>query len=843
MIRGTLWLASAAGITALGVLCYVANPASIPPYAFTVVNSGLALYAWRADPKRGINRVFAWMSFTVALWGADLVFLHLAPDSETAGRWVGVARLGLLLTPATIWHFAVVLTSREKGPLRASILAAYAGSCALGALSLGGWMGEGVQWNESRAMYVPQSNTAYLCFIVYELIAVPASLVLVLVAWARDRSPKLKKQYRLYVIGMTGLFILSSTNLVAPLGVDVFRHGYLGGVLFGVFFMYAIVRYRWLDLEFILRRALLYTTLSAGVVSVHLLSLLGASILLQVTGEGRSFAATVTTICIVAFAFAPARDALQNLLDRLFYRRAYDDRRLLRHLTDDVSRSVGIEAIARTVLSTLVDAMQLERASLVVRVPPPDGEPILYHHGASPPERNRPEDVAVLALLDKVPVILDSTDWAELDPLIGTLDPGTLLQARESLDRDRVRLAVPLIARERVLGALVLGAKRSELPFRSEEIQNFTTLANHVAVAIENSRLYEQILAARNYIEDVLRSMDDGLVTLDGQGRVVTANRAAERLLGRRGDQLVGLRYSEALETIPPFAEFARESLESLRGLARREIPWGERVLQARSTPLEGEAGGMMLLFEDVTARKTLEKRLELERRLATLGEMASQIAHEIRNPIASIRVWSDAAMNKIQDSEFREGFGRTVPPEVERLNRLVDDLLDYAKPGRLVKVPLSPAEIFESTLKLLEEDLKAKQVGVRRDYDPRAPQIEADGERLKQVILNLARNSIEAMAKSPRKELGVGVRAKDGVVELFVDDTGSGMDEGALERLYTPFFTTKANGTGLGLAIVHRIVEDHGWKISVQSKPNDGTRFTLACPLDGREAAHHSIE
>jgi two-component system NtrC family sensor kinase len=835
MVRRFWWLAFLLLGAGLGILCYLSNPASLPAFGFTLANSGLAWFAWRNNPSRQINRVFAGMSLSIALWGADLVFLHIAPDADIASRWVGAARVGLLMAPAAIWHFAMVLTGRDRGPLWFSIPSFYAISGIFWILSLLGLMGETVEWSASRAMYVPKANHAYTAFIGYVLFAVPASIVLALVAWVREKSPALRTQYRMYVLGMAGMFLLASTNLIAPLGIDVFRHGYLGGVLFGVFFMYAIVRYRWLDLQFVIRRAMLYATLSVGVTAVHLSSLLAASLVLQATGEIRSFTATLVTICVVAFAFSPARDALQNLLDRLFYRAAYDDRLLLRRLSAEVSGAVGIDRIARVVLASLVDAMKLSGATLVVRVPPPDGEPVAHVHGSPQPRRNAPEHSRLLSLLESLPIILDPDDWSEFEPLIGTLDSENVVRVQTWLRNERARLVVPLIARERVLGALVLGGKRSELPFRSEEIQNLSTLANHAAVAIENSRLYEQVLAMRDQNEAILRSMDDGLVALDAQGRVTTINRAAEALLGGPAAGVAGRRYDEALAPYPPFVEFARESLESLRGVDRRELRIEDRTFQIRSTPLKGESAGLLLILEDVTERRRMEERMELERRLATLGEMALQIAHEIRNPINSIKVWSDAVTPMIDDAAFRENYRSTIHPEVERLTRLVDDLLDYARPMRLTKVPLRPADIFESSLRLLAGELEAAGVRVGRRYEDRAPEIVADGERLKQVILNLLKNSIDAMAKSPRRELEVGVQVPNGSVELHVADTGAGMDDAALGRLFTPFFTTKSRGTGLGLAIVHRIAREHGWTLQVRSRPGEGTRLTVRCPT--REA------
>lgn len=823
-----LWLAGGILVALLGTLCYLVNPHSIASFGLTVINAALAVFAIRANPRRRLNRVFAAMSLSIALWGADLVFLHLAPDAETAGRWVGFARIGFLFIPAAIWHFAVELTGRRGRVWSSLVVGAYALSAMFALLSVTSHLGSGIVWKDF--MYVPQANATYQAFILYMILAVPGSVLLVFVSTWIEPSARLRTQYKIFLVGVGISFLLAFPNLIAPLGFTGFRYGALGGIAFFAVFAFAIVRYRWLDLQFVIRKTLVYSLLTTGIAATYGLALLATSLVFQAGEPTSSFLSTAATICAVAFGFSPARDALQNLVDRLFYRASYDDRRLLQHLTGEMSAAMGIDAIARILLASLVDTMKLSSARLIVRVPPPDGEPVCHVYGLPQPRHNLPEYSMLLSVLESFPVILDPDDGSEFEPLLGTLDAETLLRARTWLQAERAGLVVPLVARERVLGALVIGRKRSELPFRSEEIQNLTTLANHAAVAIENSRLYEQVLAMRNYNEAILRSMDDGLVTLDVQGRVVTLNRAAETLLGRRSVDLVGRRYDEALAAFPPFVEFVREATLALRGLDRREVRLDERTFQLRSSPLEGESAGLLLMLEDVTEQRRIEQRREMERYMATMGEMAMQIAHEIRNPIGSISVWSKLLASKVEDVQFRNSYVETIHPEIERLQRLVEDLLHLASPMRLNRVPLRPSEIMDSALRLVAADLETSGIAVRRRYDERPPEILGDGERLKQIILNLLKNSIDAMAQSPRRELEVAVHGSDGSVELVVADTGSGMDPESVRRLFTPFFTTKPRGTGLGLAIVHRIVRDHGWTIHVASQPGEGSRFTIRC-------------
>lgn len=837
MLARSLRVAGALVIVAAGLGCALQNRHSLPSYMLVAVNLPLAVFVLDADPHRHLNRVYAWLCVSLSFWGIDLVFLHVAPDAETADAWLGTVRIGMLFLPAAALHFGLALTRREKNLPRKLLIAAYLVSGVLSMLSVAGLLHSGVKWEGT--MYIPRADppahVGYAIWVLHVLLTIPASILFVFFAWLRERSARQKRQYGFYLAAAGVAFLFGAMNLLAPLGYPGFRYGYIGGVLFFAVSGYAIVRYRWLDLEFVIRRAIVYGALTAGVAAVYAGSLLAAGLFLRAETQTRSFVGTVATICVVAFAFAPARSALQNLVDRCFYRERYDDRKLLKRLSAELSAVVGVEGIARTVLGALPSGMRMEHAVLVARVPPPDGRPVAWRQaaGGASPVRRSGEGGDLLAFLQRTHMVFSRDAWEDLAPV----DPEGAKRVLDWLDREQLSVAFPLLAENRVLGAMCVGPKRSGLPYREEEIQTLSTLCSQIAARLETSRLYEEIVAMRDYSENILRSMTDGLLSVSAEGIIVRANEAAAAQLGMPMDRLTGRPVEEALGSFPGMLRMIREAEQKETPLQGEVGEDGEsrRIFAVRATRLfgtDGRRGGTLLLFEDISGRKRMERELERERRLAALGEVVAQIAHEVRNPIASIKAIVEALPRRGSDPSYREAVGRIVPAEVERLNRLLEDLLDYSRPSRLgSKVVLRPASVLDGALGSLQKEVERRAIRVVRKIDEPPAWIEADGERLKQVLVNLMMNAIESMEDRERRELRIGVEAGNGRVRISVGDTGCGMSEEVRDRLFTPFFTTKHGGTGLGLAIAHRIIKDHGWDVEVQSREGEGTTFVLHCP------------
>jgi two-component system sensor histidine kinase HydH len=357
----------------------------------------------------------------------------------------------------------------------------------------------------------------------------------------------------------------------------------------------------------------------------------------------------------------------------------------------------------------------------------------------------------------------------------------------------------------------------------------FLFLSQNVRVAratIENMTLYNH---------DVIESMPDGLVTLDSQGRVVSMNRKGEELLGASAAQALGKCLKDVsgpercdLEPLVrgggDFRDFPMDCLAA----DGKSVP--VKVSGSRLTSRDGEKLGTVLLLRDIREIRDMEERVERSRRLAALGHLAAGIAHEIRNPLGTLRGFAQYFGGICKaDPEGAEYAGLMVG-EVDRLNRIVEALLQFARPREREFREISLGEVLGRAQKLLQGDFEAAGVAFSLEPPLRDVRFPADPDLLTQVLLNLLQNAVAATAEGG--QVGLGGRLDGDRVRLWVDDTGKGLTAEERQRMFDPFFTTKRTGTGLGLAVVHQIVEQHGDAIEVESKPGEGTRVLMALPV-----------
>jgi len=227
--------------------------------------------------------------------------------------------------------------------------------------------------------------------------------------------------------------------------------------------------------------------------------------------------------------------------------------------------------------------------------------------------------------------------------------------------------------------------------------------------------------------------------------------------------------------------------------------------------------------------------KLALSERLRAIGEVATFIAHEVKNPLGSIQILVGALQERWAEPELRAKVFEVVPREVERLNRAVTQILDYARPTPLIKVPVSLASLAQSALQALGPQLEKQQVSVRTDFERDVPAVLGDGERLREVLVNLVKNGLEAMAETPLKELRVSVCRRDEAhVEVALEDSGVGIPEEELPHIFEPFRTLKKAGTGVGLALCQKVVREHGGQIVAENLSRGGARFRLSLPVSG---------
>ncbi|MFK5951504.1 MAG: ATP-binding protein [Desulfobacterium sp.] len=369
---------------------------------------------------------------------------------------------------------------------------------------------------------------------------------------------------------------------------------------------------------------------------------------------------------------------------------------------------------------------------------------------------------------------------------------------------------------------------------------NFSTMIKEIMThkqALEQ-RL-EEIRQLQQYSEKVLETMADGLLSVTKERNVKQLNPAAREILGISGDMDTRDRdISQVLNQNPEIHEVMVKILEDPATNSQQEINISSngspRVILMGFGVLEAQNNGSMeVIFNlhDITEFKHLESRMRQSQRLADIGIIAAGLAHEIRNPLSAIKTFSGLLPQKVNKPGFLEKFQRTVPREINRLNGLVEELLELARTPNYNFTMLNVTRLLDDILDLVGMDLDASGINYVRNFESNLGEIRADGDQLAKVFHNLIRNAAQVMPDGGT--LTVAALRKNDQVTIAIQDTGPGMAPETLNTIFTPFFTTKHKGTGLGLAITQKVITEHGGEIKATSIQDQGSCFTMTFPTD----------
>ena len=348
----------------------------------------------------------------------------------------------------------------------------------------------------------------------------------------------------------------------------------------------------------------------------------------------------------------------------------------------------------------------------------------------------------------------------------------------------------------------------------------------------------------RLFNDRIIESIRSGLVTTDLTGHITTFNRAAEEITRYKAPDVRGKHIFSIFGDIEQQIEVGLESIRARTRLPRFEL--GCRTADGREIHLgfsvaplvdEGDnARGYVLTFQDLTDVMELEREVRRQERLAALGKMAAGLAHEIRNPLASMRGSVQVLASELDLASDQSQLMEIVLRESDRLNRIVSDFLAYARPPKMEKSVIDLGSLLSETAALLRNspELRADHF-VIEDYPSEISLYEGDPNQIRQICWNLARNAIQAMPVGGDLTLALGVE-ESGEVSITFADTGQGMSREQRERLFEPF-NSSSGGTGLGMAIVYQLVHDHNGRIQVESEAGKGTSISIKLPASGRVA------
>ncbi len=353
----------------------------------------------------------------------------------------------------------------------------------------------------------------------------------------------------------------------------------------------------------------------------------------------------------------------------------------------------------------------------------------------------------------------------------------------------------------------------SKLKDKERELEVLRQKAEDRAVIIEG------------YNENILQSVPSGVMSFDEELRITKINFSAEKILEVKRETILGRYYTEVLNK--PITDLLNDKKIIERGEISYTTPSGKRIwLGLTLSPLkdkEGKTIGQILVFTDLTHLKALESQMELRSRLSSLGEISAGIAHELRNPMAVIAGYTQLLSKKVDQSV--KPTVESITKEINVMNRIISDFLSFAKPAELTISDVDLKKIIENCVVTLVSG--RNNIKTHLDIEG-MPIIKGDDVLLRQAFTNLIQNAVEAMPAGG----DLIIRSSTGdFLEVSLSDTGPGISEDIVDKIFLPFFTTKDRGTGLGLSIVQKIIVSHGGTIFVDSSDN-GATFRIRFPL-----------
>jgi PAS domain S-box-containing protein len=667
-----------------------------------------------------------------------------------------------------------------------------------------------------------------------------------------------------YIISGVGFYILSGTTDILPvIGIPIYPLGMIGNIVFCLLATIAILRHNLLDIRIVLRKGTAYVLTSAAIAIPFIVIFLIATRVF--TGvEFPSWANFIVAI-VLAFALPYLWQWVQLWVNRWFYRDRYDYLKALETFSQQTQSLTNSIKLGSTMVNLLAKALRSSKVYLLQPLPPDnDFKTVSTNENNNPaPAIHLKKESAIVKWLKRSNSMLSYKD-IEIIPQL----QGTTSKEKQILQQVSAELISSLKAHTGQLsGILILSKKLSEQPYNSEDKQLIYTICNHMTNNLENERLYaesqheiserkqaeESLRLQQAYFQQLFDNSPDAIVMLDSTDRVVQINNGFERLFGYRAEEIKGRFINELIIPEDHTEEAAALSRTALEGKAARKETMrkckdGRLIdVSALGYPIhfDDKTVGVYVIYSDITGRKQAEERekelqreLYLSSRLASIGELAAGVAHQLNNPLTGIVGFSQRLLRKTTDQETNQELTR-IYSEAERAVKIVQNLLTFARRRQPKKEYSDINNVVQSALELRAYELKTSNIEVKTNLASSMPKIMLDFHQIQEVFLNLILNAEQAMTEANSGgKLTIKTEKNKEYVRCIFSDDGPGIPPENLDNIFDPFFTTKGErgGTGLGLSVCHGIIGEHAGKIYAKSKPRKGATFLVELPITNKE-------
>ena len=625
-------------------------------------------------------------------------------------------------------------------------------------------------------------------------------------------------------------------------------------------FGHSVVRYRLMDVDVVVRRALVYamTTVAIammiGTVALGLVFLAVGNNLSTTEITLRALIAIVAMGAIVLLS-EPLKKFLQERADRFFYGERYDLRRGLLDFGKTLSATTALDPLLDGLAERLKQVLDVQKVAVFVEDEfAPEQYRLAKSVGMSE-EYKIPADFRTMIRQKSAAkgiVRADEFDALEIDiTYSGSNGNGNGNGAGKTVIRQELHYFVPCVVGGKMVAVIGLGRATDGSMLSSEDLEILKTVSGYIAVAIENSRLYgqqkqhtEELALLKEFNESIVESVNVGLLAVDEDGRIIRCNSPFEEMMGLDREQAVGRLVEDVfdqsfalnLENILGKTRWHLTEIRNAYKLHTYDKGGRSLILNVAVAPLRSVSNqqtGAIIILENVSSRVKLEETLQQSEKLSSIGLLAAGVAHEVNTPLTGVSSYTQMLLGMIPETDPKHALLQKMQRQTDRASNIVGNLLNFSRTGNAEEFgDIEINKLLNDTLQLLEPQLRKSSIEIVKEYAEDAPPILGSGAKLQQVFTNLILNARDAMFDGGKITLRTIASGDDGIAIEVVDD-GEGIPAANLKKVFDPFFTTKGvgNGTGLGLAVSYGIIQEHNGTIEVSSAEGEGTTFRLIFP------------
>jgi PAS domain S-box-containing protein len=827
---------------------------------FAVLHTGVALstlvlgvLVFLTNPRRVMNMVFLFLSVVLVIWLASLAVAFYIDAFAVAAFGVRAAHAAGALLPLgfNALRLTVVLRSGRMTQVLRSLRFWIPAALCVFALSFTRFFVKEVIVGNIDGAGIPEPvfgpgmvlySMYLLCFSVYFMVLYVRDL-------RRETGiARIELQFVLLASAI-GLFVGVMLTSVLPIvlgSIQPVSLAPIAALLFIGIIAYGIATRRIMEVGTVLRLITAYALLLITLGALYAAALFAARFAFRAAGFPLQTVPHFVAALVMAFSVTPAHGKMQTVASKLFVRTGATDVGITVQRANAILQTIGTLDILLERFSAVVHdsvgasdvTILLEEKGRFKQVYPRTGNVTRLPGGFMQ------EDSPVVRTLklSRQPLIVD---------VLHRRQPSVMLAAAgRALDAIGVAAAVGIRSKGDLRGLMLLGPRLSGRVYGLHEQRALQIVADQLATAVENARLYTQLQDGKIYNDILLDSLVSGVIATDSDQHVTVFNNEAERITGLQSDDIIG----KGVDVLPrPLQRVFARTLTTGEGVrdrdARIRLADGETLpIQMGSSVFyghEGAVSGALVVFNDLSVVKRLETQVRRTAHLASVGTLSAGMAHEIKNPLVTLKTFSQLLDEQYEDPEFRQTFSELVGKEVNRIDRIVNQLLKFGRPAKAQLVEISLQEVVEQSLQLVQVPMNKKNIGLKVDWRVRTSTTAGDPRLLEQAFVNFFLNAIDAMDDGG--ELRVSLRLvreslpsaeeredilPDRYLSVSIQDSGIGISEEDLAQVFDPFFTTKSTGTGLGLSVVHSIIQEHGGMIDVESEKGVGTTFHVLYPI-----------